>query len=91
MSKRNLKQYSKTNWKRVDAMKDEGIDYSDSPELEDEFFKTASIIMPQTKVAITIRVDKDVIEWFKSGGPKYQTRINALLRGYMKTKTKKAS
>lgn len=90
MNKRNSKKRSKTDWNRVDATKDDDIDYSDSPELGDDFFKKATIVMPQNKVLITIRLDKDVVEWFKLGGSKYQTRINALLRSYMNAK-KKAS
>ncbi len=71
-------------------MKDKDIDYSDSPELTDDFFKNATMTMPHNKVLITIRIDKDIIDWFKSDGPRYQTRINSLLRRYMKAK-KKAS
>lgn len=89
MNKQGLKKHSKTDWNRIDAMKDKDIDYSDIPELGDDFFKNA-IVIPHNKVAVTIRVDKDVIDWFRSSGPKYQTRINALLRSYMKAK-KKAS
>jgi len=39
--------------------------------------------MPRTKPAITIRLDPDVLEWFKAQGKGYQTRINAILRLYM--------
>lgn len=48
-----------------------------------EFFKNADIAMPQPKVQVTIRLDPDVLEWFKSQGKGYQTRINAILRAYM--------
>jgi uncharacterized protein (DUF4415 family) len=77
MSKR-----SKTDWKRVDAMKDEDIDTSDIPELGEDFFRQAEIILP-AKQSVTIRLDTDVLEWFKSNGQGYQTRINKLLRRYM--------
>lgn len=90
MKKQSSKKRSKTDWDRIDAMKDDDIDYSDNEELDDEFFKKAVIVMPQNKVLVTIRLDKDIIEWFKSGGSRYQTRINALLRSYMNAK-KKAS
>jgi uncharacterized protein (DUF4415 family) len=89
VNKQSSKKHSKTDWHRIDAMKDSEIDYSDIPELGDDFFKNAMII-PHNKVAVTIRIDKDVIDWFRASGPRYQTRINALLRSYMKTK-KKAS
>ncbi len=92
MSKRNLKQKSKTNWAKVDAMSDEDIDYSDIPEQDNDFFKNAVIVMPQTKAIITLRIDRDVLEWLKKQGHGYQTRINALLRAYMNSrKTNKAS
>jgi len=71
-------------------MKDEDIDFSDSPELDDSFFTRPLVELPKTKGTITIRVDQDVLEWFKSQGRGYQTRINALLRAYMKAH-KKAS
>jgi uncharacterized protein (DUF4415 family) len=90
VNKQNSKKHSKTDWDRVDAMNDKDIDYSDSPELGDDFFKKATIVMPHNKVAVTMRLDKDIVDWFKSDGPRYQTRINALLRSYMKAK-KKAS
>lgn len=89
MNKQNLKKHSKTDWNRVDAMKDQDIDYSEIPELDDEFFKNAIIVMPHNKVTVTIRLDKDILDWFKASGPKYQTRINALLRSYINNKTKK--
>lgn len=40
--------------------------------------------LPSTprKAAISLRLDEDVLEWFKAGGPGYQTRINAVLRAY---------
>jgi uncharacterized protein (DUF4415 family) len=40
-------------------------------------------LMPQVpKTAISLRVDQDVLEWFKTQGPGYQTRINAVLRAF---------
>ena len=74
----------KTDWKRVKAMKDKEIDTSDIPELDDDFFKNAELRLPQ-KQTVTIRLDNDVVSWFKSQGKGYQTRINKLLRSYMET------
>ncbi len=39
--------------------------------------------MPAAKQAISLRVDEDVLDWFKRTGPRYQTRMNAVLRSYM--------
>ena len=45
--------------------------------------RRAGVVTPVTKQAISIRLDEDVIDWFRATGPKYQTRINAVLRSYV--------
>ncbi len=75
---------SKTDKNRLKEMSDQGINLDDIPELDDEFFKNAQIQMPN-KQAVTMRLDSDVLEWFKKQGKGYQTRINQLLRKYMET------
>jgi len=79
-----MKNTSKTDWNRLKHIKDEDIDTSDIPELGDDFFKNA-ILKTVGKKPITIRLDKDVLEWFKGQGQGYQSRINQLLRRYMET------
>ena len=83
MKKISSKRRSKTNWTRVDSLSDRDIDYSDIPELDKDFFKSATLVLPEPKTTVTIRLDQQVLEWFKAKGPGYQTRINALLRTYM--------
>lgn len=83
MKKVSSKTRSKTNWTRVDSLSDSDIDYSDIPELDKDFFKSATLVLPEPKTTMTIRLDQQVLEWFKAKGPGYQTRINALLRAYM--------
>ncbi len=83
MKKISTKTRSKTNWTRVDSLSDRDIDYSDTPELDKDFFKSATLVLPEPKTTVTIRLDQRVLEWFKAKGPGYQTRINALLRAYM--------
>ena len=83
MKKISSKTRSKTNWTRVDSLSDRDIDYSDIPELDKDFFKSATLVLPEPKTTMTIRLDQQVLEWFKAKGPGYQTRINALLRAYM--------
>ncbi|TQV82427.1 BrnA antitoxin family protein [Exilibacterium tricleocarpae] len=73
---------SKTDWKRLAEMPDKDIDTSDIPELGDEFFRNAQVRVPP-KQPVTLRLDADVLEWFKAQGQGYQTRINKLLRSYM--------
>ena len=63
-------------------MKDEDIDFSDIPELDEEWFRRAEVVMPKNKKAVSIRLDEDVLEWFKAQGDGYQTRINAVLRAF---------
>jgi len=83
MSAKHTKQKSRTDWKRLRAMKDEDIDFSDIPPLKEDFFKHATLRLPEPKSSITIRLDPDVLNWFKKQGKGYQTRINAILRLYM--------
>src|SRR5208282_3305853 len=84
---------SRTDWKRVDALKDDRIDFSDTPELTPEMFARAIVrrgLKPvPRKAQLTIRVDRDVLEWCKKQGPGHQTRINALLRAYMQEHPRK--
>ena len=53
------------------------------PELPSDFWDSAVPIVPAGKVPISLRVDSDVLEWFREKGPKYQSRMNAVLRSYM--------
>lgn len=76
---------SKTDWKRLAEMEDSDIDTSDIPELDDAFFQKAEVKVPP-KQPVTLRLDTDVLTWFKSQGPGYQTRINKLLRRYMESR-----
>ena len=79
----STKRQSKTNWKRVDALRDSEIDYSEIPELGSEFFSEA-IHWPGRKQQITLRLDPDVLGFFRRQGKGYQTAINAVLRHYVK-------
>lgn len=82
---KNSKKPSRTDWKRIDAMRDEDIDFSDAPELGPDFFKNA-IFWPGPKKQITLRVDPDVLTFFRKLGRGYQTTINAVLRKYMEAR-----
>ena len=74
---------SRTDWDRLDKMSDSDIDFSDIPELDADFFRNAKVRMPRAKRAVSIRLDQDVLAWFKKQGRGYQTRMNAVLRTYM--------
>jgi len=83
MSVKTMKKKSHTNWRRIKTMKDQEIDFSDIPPLDPHFFKNAKLRLPKPKPTVTMRLDPDVLEWFKRQGKGYQTRINAILRMYM--------
>lgn len=51
--------------------------------LPEDFWDDAVLVMPGPKQPISLRVDEDVLAWFKQQGPRYQTRMNAVLRAYM--------
>jgi len=75
-----------TDFKRLDAMTDKDIDFSEIPEITPEMFAKGMVrrgLKPIYKRQMTLRLDSDVIEWFKRQGRGYQTRMNALLRAYM--------
>lgn len=74
---------SKTDWDRLRQMTDEEIDCSDIPETDARFWASAKLVMPESKVSLGVRFDRDIVNWFKSQGPGYQTRMNAVLRAYM--------
>lgn len=82
----------RTDWARVDALTDEDIAkaVADDPDAVpiDIDWSDAVLVVPARKKAISIRVDEDVLDYFKSEGDGYQRRINAVLRSYMQQKTK---
>jgi uncharacterized protein (DUF4415 family) len=79
----------KTNRNRFNKLSDaeiqKGIDSDPdaAPLLDTEWFRTAKLVMPEPKKAVSIRLDRDVTEWFQRQGKGYQTRINAVLRAYV--------
>ncbi len=67
------------------AMKDEDIDYSDIPELGEEFWKNAVVVYPDRTTPVTLRVKKSVLDVYKAQGKGYQTRMNAVLESYARS------
>lgn len=77
-----------TDWQRVDALTDAEVHAaaladSDAKPTTPEFWGDARVVHPAPKESITIRVDRDVVDWFRSEGRGYQTRINAVLRAFV--------
>jgi uncharacterized protein (DUF4415 family) len=66
----------------LEAMTDEDIDYSDIPQQLDWSGGVRGMFRPE-KQTVTIRLDADVVAWFKGSEPKYQTAVNRVLREYM--------
>ncbi|OGP57881.1 MAG: 3-oxoacyl-ACP synthase [Deltaproteobacteria bacterium RBG_13_49_15] len=83
-----MRKQSKTDWAKVEVMKDRDIDFSDAPELDDDFFADATL-WPGKKKQITLRLDPDVVDFFKTKGRGYQRSINAALRRYMEAQQRR--
>ena len=93
MSEKDIKRYSmeellrmkgETDW---DALRKTG-DYDGPQEFEVDWSK-ARLVIPQPKTPVSIRLDQDVLAFFKAQGRGYQTRINAVLRAWMEAQTRK--
>ena len=76
------------SWAEIIAMNERGDVVPTSPdaptaELDDEFWQNARVVMPSGKSSIHLRVDTDVLDWFKAQGKGHLTRMNAVLRSYV--------
>lgn len=82
----NPQQLSSESKVRLDAITDAQIDPSDIPELTDDWFARAArnnAMKIPAKQQISLRVDEDILAFFKAHGTRYQTRMNAVLRAYV--------
>ncbi|MGO9454357.1 MAG: BrnA antitoxin family protein [Candidatus Binataceae bacterium] len=59
-----------------------------APILDKEWFRTAKLVLPERKVPISLRMDREVVEWFKAQGRRYQSRMNAVLKAYVQAHRK---
>lgn len=93
MKKKATLKPSPSDWDRLQNMKEPDIDLSDNPEVTPEMFARAIVrrgLKPVThKSQLTLRIDDDVLEWFRQQGRGYQTQINSLLRAYMEAHKEK--
>jgi uncharacterized protein (DUF4415 family) len=85
MDLNNPPKMSEEELARIDAIRDEDIDYSDIPETDEEFWKNAKAIdfKALVKKQTTLRLSQNVIEHFKADGRGWQTRINTVLNAYV--------
>jgi uncharacterized protein (DUF4415 family) len=75
---------------QVESLRERGEDptRADAPEAESlgaEFWKSARVVMPSGKTSVHLRLDSDVVDWFKARGKCHLTRMNAVLRAYVDT------
>jgi uncharacterized protein (DUF4415 family) len=85
-AKRRKAAVGRMNVARLTRMSEADIRRTSPPELAKlpaDFWDGATLVAPVIKQAISLRVDPDVLEWFRSQGPRYQSRMNAVLRTYM--------
>jgi uncharacterized protein (DUF4415 family) len=79
----------KTDWNRLERTRDADIrkavksDPDAAPVASREWFRRAKLSEPQPKMPVSIRLDEDVVKWFRARGRGYQTRMNAVLRAYV--------
>jgi uncharacterized protein (DUF4415 family) len=81
----NMRYTKELSIEELAALKDDDLDFSDIPELGEEFWKNAKLVMPEKTEQITLRVKASVLEAYKSTGKGYQTRMNAVLESFART------
>jgi uncharacterized protein (DUF4415 family) len=79
----------------VESLRERGEDptSADAPEAESlgaEFWKSARVVMPSGKTSVHLRLDRDVVEWFRAHGKGHLTRMNAVLRAYVDAQQRRA-
>jgi len=88
-SARDPRRRGRTDWARIEALDDRAIDRAigadpdAAPRLDPGWFRAAAMHVPAPKEPVSLRVDRDVLAWFRASGPGYQTRMNAALRAFM--------
>ncbi len=84
-----LRGEDRTDWAAVDAKTEADLkrDTESDPAWEgipEDWYKDAVLVMPSRKRLVSLRLDEDVLTWFRGQGRLYQTKMNAVLRAYMK-------
>lgn len=83
MSDNDLKRTSRTDWAALEAMTDEEIDYSEIPPLTESFFENATLRIPANQVQSLIKLEPEMMEWYRSQQADYKALIRSVLRRYM--------
>jgi uncharacterized protein (DUF4415 family) len=82
----NNRRKGSTDWARIDALTEKQIEHSISADPDSDIsvdWKKARIVMPRRKESVHLRVDPDVLDWFRQQGQGHLTRMNAVLRAYV--------
>jgi uncharacterized protein (DUF4415 family) len=93
-SRKSRRRTGKANWARLSTISDREIetavkaDPDAAPILDRAWFRSTRLVLPEPKVPISIRMDREVVEWFKARGKRYQSRINAVLKAYVQAHRK---
>ena len=74
--------------RQIAAAKDQDIDFSDIPELDDDFWRNAELVEPDRTEQITLRVKRSVLAYFRASGKGYQSRMNRVLESYVRAQGK---
>lgn len=80
------KRKGKTEWSRVDALSERDIERSIGADADSDMpvdWAKARLVPPRRKESVHLRIDPDVLVWFRRQGQGYLTRMNAVLRAYM--------
>ncbi len=85
MSRKDLSNTSRTNWAALEAVDDEGIDYSDIPPLTEEFFEKATLRIPASQAQHLVQIEPDVLNWFQAQGGEHKALINSVLRRHIES------
>jgi uncharacterized protein (DUF4415 family) len=79
-----------SDWRRLEKMADEGIDYSNILPLRKGFFERAAVYVPASKRTANVQLDEAILVWFKAQSAEYQSLINVVLRKYMEVQQETA-
>ena len=74
--------------RQIASVNDRDIDFSDIPELDDDFWRNAELVEPDQTEQITLRVKRSVLAYFRATGKGYQSRMNRVLESYVRAQDK---
>ncbi|MFO0992953.1 MAG: BrnA antitoxin family protein [Hyphomicrobiales bacterium] len=84
----------RSDWRRASSMSKRAVEAAVASDPDEEGMEVdwskAAIVLPESKAMLTLRLDRDVLDWFRRQGRGYQTRINAVLRSYVEQKERRS-